>query len=62
MSGLFFLRKTSKNLLITDIYINNIVFGETHDSISHKFTKEIKLKFEVSMTGELNFFHSIQIK
>jgi hypothetical protein len=38
------------------------VLGETRDSISHKFTKEIKLKFEMSMIDELNFFHGIQIK
>lgn len=33
----FFVRKTSKYLLISQIYINDIVFRATCDSLSHEF-------------------------
>jgi len=33
----FFVRKTSKYLLISQIYINDIVFRANRDSLSHEF-------------------------
>jgi hypothetical protein len=33
----FFIRKTSKYLLISQIYINDIVFRATCDSLAHEF-------------------------
>jgi len=57
-----FIRKIGKETLIVQIYVNNIVFGATHDSFSHEFANEIKYEFEMSMIGELNFFLGIQVK
>jgi hypothetical protein len=37
-----FIRKTGKETLIVRIYVNDIVFGATHDSLSHEFGIEGK--------------------
>ena len=57
-----FLRKTSTHLLISKIYVDDIVFRATPNSLSHEITKEMKCEFEISMIGKLNFFFCIQIK
>ena len=57
-----FIRKTGKVTLIVQIYVDDIVFGATHDSLSHEFANKMKSEFEMSMIGELNFFLSIQVK
>jgi hypothetical protein len=54
--------KTGKETLIVQIYVDDIVFGATHDSLSHEFPNEMKSKFEISMIGKLNFFLGIQVK
>jgi len=38
------------------------MFKATCDSLSHEFAKEMKHIFEMSMSGELNFFIDIQNK
>ncbi|XP_041003920.1 uncharacterized mitochondrial protein AtMg00810-like [Juglans microcarpa x Juglans regia] len=57
-----FLRKIGKQLLIAQIYIDDIVFGATLDSLSYGFANEMKYEFEMSMIGELNFILGIQVK
>jgi hypothetical protein len=47
---------------ITQIYINDIIFGTIHDSLSYKFVKKIKSKFKMNMIGELKKNFDIQIK
>lgn len=49
-----FIRKCDKQLLIFEIYVDNIAFGATLDSLSYDFTTKIKYKFEISMISELN--------
>ncbi|XP_070013983.1 uncharacterized protein [Nicotiana sylvestris] len=57
-----FLKKQGKNLLIVQIYVDDIIFGATVDSLCEEFAKLIGSEFEMSMTDELNFFLGLQVK
>jgi hypothetical protein len=48
--------------LIAQIYVDDIIFGATLDSLAHEFSEEMKLEFEMSMIGELNYFLGLQVK
>jgi len=57
-----FTRKWGNNLLIPQIYVDDIVFGATIDSHAHEFVTEMKKEFEMSMIGELTYFLDLQVK
>jgi len=44
------------------IYVDDIIFGATQDSLSEKFVAAMKDEFEMSMMGELSFFLGLQVK
>ncbi|KAK6162476.1 hypothetical protein DH2020_002317 [Rehmannia glutinosa] len=48
--------------LLVQIYVDDIIFGATNDSLYKKFSKLMLGEFEMSMMGELNFFLGLQIK
>ncbi|XP_019237687.1 PREDICTED: uncharacterized protein LOC109217857 [Nicotiana attenuata] len=57
-----FLKKRGRNLLIVQVYIDDIIFGATPDSLCEEFAKLIGSELEISMIGELNFFLGLQVK
>ncbi|GJR61743.1 retrovirus-related pol polyprotein from transposon TNT 1-94 [Tanacetum coccineum] len=57
-----FTKKKSSNLIIVQIYVNDIIFGSTCQEICDDFAKIMHDEFEMSMMGELNFFLGLQIK
>ncbi|GJS59796.1 retrovirus-related pol polyprotein from transposon TNT 1-94 [Tanacetum coccineum] len=57
-----FTKKRSSNLIIVQIYIDNIIFGSTCQGMCDEFAKIMHDEFEMSMMGELNFFLGLQIK
>jgi len=57
-----FLREKGKDLLVVQIYVDDIIFGATTDKLSKDFAKLMGSEFEMSMMGELNFFLGLQIK
>nr|GEW79485.1 retrovirus-related Pol polyprotein from transposon TNT 1-94 [Tanacetum cinerariifolium] len=56
-----FITKHSGDILLVQIYVNDISFGFTNPNLSKRFEKLIHNKFEMSMMGELKFFLGIQI-
>lgn len=50
------------DLLIIQIYVDDIIFGSTNDSLSTEFSEIMRQEFEMRMMGELNHFLGIQIK
>ncbi|KAK2382366.1 putative mitochondrial protein [Trifolium repens] len=55
-------RKTpKKDILIIQIYVDDIIFGSTNASLCKNFSKLMQDEFEMSMMGELKFFLGIQI-
>ncbi|XP_070013457.1 uncharacterized mitochondrial protein AtMg00810-like [Nicotiana sylvestris] len=57
-----FLKKGGSNLLIVHVYVYDIIFGATTDSLCEEFAKLMGSEFEMSMMGELNFFLGLQVK
>nr|GEW86339.1 retrovirus-related Pol polyprotein from transposon TNT 1-94 [Tanacetum cinerariifolium] len=56
-----FISKHGEDILIVQIYVDDIVFGSTNPKLSKQFEKLMHNKFEMSMMGELKFFLGIQI-
>ncbi|GJZ81453.1 putative ribonuclease H-like domain-containing protein [Tanacetum coccineum] len=56
-----FITKKGEDILLVQIYIDDIIFGSTNPKLSKKFEKLMHNKFEMSMMGELKFFLGIQI-
>ena len=57
-----FVKRDEKSLLVTQVYVDDIVFGSTITHLAHEFSEEMKMKFEMSMVGELNYFLGLQVK
>ena len=51
-----FIRKDNNSFVIAQIYVDDIVFGATNDSLAHSSTYEMKAMFKMSMVGELTYF------
>ncbi|GJY09616.1 retrovirus-related pol polyprotein from transposon TNT 1-94 [Tanacetum coccineum] len=57
-----FTKKKSSNLIIAQIYVDDIIFGSTCQDMCDDFFKIMQDEFEMSMMGELNFFVGLLIK
>ena len=57
-----FIRKDKNGFVVAQIYVDDIVFGATNDSLAHSFVDEMKAMFEMSMVGELTYFLGLQVK
>ena len=47
---------------MTQVYVDDIVFGATVDDRVIEFSEEIKKEFKMSMVRELTFFFGLQVK
>jgi len=56
-----FKKTFEKDILIVQIYVDDIIFGSTNASLCKEFSKMMQEEFEMSMMGELKFFLGIQI-
>ncbi|GKE44308.1 retrovirus-related pol polyprotein from transposon TNT 1-94 [Tanacetum coccineum] len=56
-----FITKHGEDILLVQIYIDDIIFGFTNLKLSKQFEKLMHIKFEMSMIGELKLFLGIQI-
>nr|GEV32931.1 retrovirus-related Pol polyprotein from transposon TNT 1-94 [Tanacetum cinerariifolium] len=56
-----FITKHKGDILLVQIYVDDIIFDLTNPKLSKKFEKPIHREFEMSMMGELKFFLGIQI-
>jgi len=56
-----FRRTLEKDILVVQIYVNDIIFGSTNASLCKEFSKLMQDEFEMSMMGELKFFLGIKI-
>ena len=51
-----FIETKEKDMLLVQIYVDDIIFGATNISLCEEFSKCMHNEFEMSMMGELNFF------
>ena len=57
-----FIKTKENNMLLMQIYVDDIIFGATNVSLCEEFYKCLHSEFKMSMMGELNFFLGLQIK
>ena len=57
-----FIKNFENNFLIVQIYVDDIIFGSTNESLCESFAKTMSREFEMSLMGELTFFLGLQIK
>jgi hypothetical protein len=57
-----FLLRQGRDILIVQVYMNDIVFGGSYNSLVARFADDMSREFEMSMMGELQFFLRLQIK
>jgi len=56
-----FRRTLEKDILVVQIYVDDIIFGSTNASLCKEFSKLMQNEFEMSMMGKLKFFLGIQV-
>jgi hypothetical protein len=49
------------NILIIEVYVDDIIFGSDDDRLSHKFSMDMESEFKMSLLGELTFFLRLKI-
>jgi hypothetical protein len=57
-----FLLRQGRDILILQVYMDDIVFGGLSNSLVARFAKDMSREFEMSMMGELQFLLGLQIK
>jgi hypothetical protein len=57
-----FLLRQGRDFLIVQMYVDDIVFGGSSNSLVARFVEDMSREFEMSMMGELQLFLGLQIK
>src|SRR5256886_9376141 len=57
-----FIKTIDKDILIIQIYVDDIIFGSINENLCKDFSEIMKREFEMSHMGELNYFLGLQIK
>nr|GEU51503.1 hypothetical protein [Tanacetum cinerariifolium] len=50
-----------KDILLVQIYVDDIIFGSTNPKYTNRFEKQMHSRFEMSLMGEMKFFLGLQI-
>ncbi|GKA54862.1 retrovirus-related pol polyprotein from transposon TNT 1-94, partial [Tanacetum coccineum] len=56
-----FIRRQGKDILLVQIYVDDIIFASTTPELCDQFSKIICSKFKMSMMGKISFFLGLQI-
>ena len=51
-----FVRREGKDILLVQIYVDDIIFASTTTKLCDKFSKKMCSKFKMSMMGKISFF------
>ncbi|GJT86713.1 putative ribonuclease H-like domain-containing protein [Tanacetum coccineum] len=57
-----FIRRDKSDILLVQVYVDDIIFGSTKKSLCTEFEKMMHKKFQMSSMGELTFFLELQVK
>ncbi|KAK2445004.1 putative mitochondrial protein [Trifolium repens] len=57
-----FVKEEKGKFIITQIYVDDIVFGGMSNTMVQHFVKQMQSEFEMSLVGELTYFLGLQIK
>ncbi|GJX11882.1 retrovirus-related pol polyprotein from transposon TNT 1-94 [Tanacetum coccineum] len=56
-----FIRRFDDDILVVQVYVDDIIFGSTHPRYTQLFFDLMKSRFEMSMMGEMTFFLGLQV-
>ncbi|GJS92766.1 retrovirus-related pol polyprotein from transposon TNT 1-94 [Tanacetum coccineum] len=56
-----FTRKAGNDLLLVQIYVDDIIFASTNTAMCNEFDNLMTTKFKMSMMGQMSFFLGLQI-
>ncbi|GJV50837.1 retrovirus-related pol polyprotein from transposon TNT 1-94 [Tanacetum coccineum] len=56
-----FTRQAGNDLLLVQIYVNDIIFASTNTAMCNEFANQMTTKFKMSMMGQMSFFLGLQI-
>ncbi|GJU66606.1 retrovirus-related pol polyprotein from transposon TNT 1-94 [Tanacetum coccineum] len=56
-----FIRRQGKDILLVQIYVDDIIFASTTPELCDQFSKLMCSKFKMSMMGKISFFLGLQI-
>jgi hypothetical protein len=56
-----YIKVSQGNILLIEVYVDDIIFGSDDDKLSQKFAKDVHNEFEMSLLGELSFFLGLHI-
>ncbi|GKA60958.1 retrovirus-related pol polyprotein from transposon TNT 1-94 [Tanacetum coccineum] len=57
-----FIRRDKGDILLVQVYVDDMIFGSTKKSLCIEFKKVMHKKFQMSSMGELIFFLGLQVK
>ena len=57
-----FVKQDAENLMIAQIYVDDIVFGGMSNEMLRHFVQQMQSEFEMSLVGELTYFLGLQVK
>ncbi|GKE34642.1 retrovirus-related pol polyprotein from transposon TNT 1-94 [Tanacetum coccineum] len=53
--------KVGNDLLLVQIYVDDIIFASTNTALCNEFANQMTTKFKMSMIGQMSFFLGLQI-
>ncbi|GKC28976.1 retrovirus-related pol polyprotein from transposon TNT 1-94 [Tanacetum coccineum] len=56
-----FIRRFNDDILVVQVYVDDIIFGFTHPRYTQLFSDFMKSRFKMSMMGEMTFFLGLQV-
>ncbi|GJZ56861.1 putative ribonuclease H-like domain-containing protein, partial [Tanacetum coccineum] len=57
-----FIKKIKNNILLVQVYVDDIIFGSTQKSLSTEFEQLMDKRFQMSSMGKLTFFLGLQVE
>ncbi|KAI3685421.1 hypothetical protein L6452_34663 [Arctium lappa] len=57
-----FIKRKKKDILMVQIYVDDIIFGSTRDNMCKEFEELMHQRFKMSSMGELTFFLGLQVQ
>ncbi|GJS12067.1 retrovirus-related pol polyprotein from transposon TNT 1-94 [Tanacetum coccineum] len=57
----FFTQQAGNDLLLVQIYVEDIIFASTNIAMCNEFANQMTTKFKMSMMGQMSFFLGLQI-
>ncbi|XP_022023890.1 uncharacterized mitochondrial protein AtMg00810-like [Helianthus annuus] len=57
-----FIKRVDKDIILVQIYVDDIIFGSTNDALCKEFEEVMKKKFEMSSLGEMTMFMGLQVR